>query len=311
MPWTRRVPTIATALACMAGAASGQSDRPTDQWLTTPVDPRTFETYLEFFSYEASLSRDRRVTSTEAVEGLTEERLTFVSTPGMKVTARSYRLSAGTPRGGIVFLHGGTPNGKDSQNVVAHSRVLARAGWAVLAIDLQYFGERNTGLFETFGAQEKADRLYNQPSLYLEFAIQTVKDVGRAYDVLVADYGIDPRKVALVGYSRGAQMGMIAGGADRRLAAVALIHGGHFDALENGHRPAACGANYIGRINPRPLLMINGRADTDYLPAVSVEPLQRLLGRQSTIRWTDASHGIVTEEDLTVLVDWLQNSVPR
>jgi dienelactone hydrolase len=181
----------------------------------------------------------------------------------------------------------------------------------VLAIDMLYFGERRTDLLQTFSAQEKADKLYNQPSLYLDFAIQTVKDVGRAYDVLVEEFGVPPDRVALVGRSRGAQMAMIAGGAERRLAAVTLLHGGHFDALETGHRPAACGGNYIGRINPRPLLMINGEADTDYLPDVAVRPLQRLLGRQSTIRWTDASHGIITEEDLSVLVNWLRTEVPQ
>jgi dienelactone hydrolase len=203
------------------------------------------------------------------------------------------------------------PNGKDEQRFVGMNRVLARAGWTVLAIDLLYFGERNTGLFQTFDAQEKADKLYNRPSLYLEFAIQTVKDIGRAYDVLVERYDVAPNRIALVGFSRGAQMSMIAGGADRRFAAVALLHGGHFDALEHGHLPAACGANYIGRINPRPLLMLNGEADMDYLPAVSVRPLQQHLGPESTIRWTDAGHGITTEEDLNVLVDWLPKVIPE
>jgi dienelactone hydrolase len=188
---------------------------------------------------------------------------------------------------------------------------MARAGWTVLAIDMLYFGERKTDLLQTFSAQEKADKLYNQPSLYLDFTIQTVKDVGRAYDVLVEEFAVPPDQVALLGRSRGAQMAMIAGGAERRFAAVALLHGGHFDALESGHRPAACGANYIGRINPRPLLMINGEADTDYLPDVAVRPLQRLLYRQSTVRWTDASHGIITEEDLGVLVDWLHTEVSQ
>jgi dienelactone hydrolase len=280
--------------------------------VTNPVDDRTFETYLDFFAYESSLPLEFTITGSDTVDGLIEERLTFQSTPGMKVTARTHRPHGADSRGGVVFLHGGVPNGKDSPNVVSISRVMARAGWTVLAIDLLYFGERKTDLLQTFSAQEKADKLYNQRSLYLDFAIQTVKDVvGRTHDVLVEEYDVLPEQVALLGRSRGAQMAMIAGGADRRFAAVALLHGGHFDALENGHRPAACGANYIGRINPRPLLMINGEADTDYLPDVAVRPLQRLLDRQSTIRWTDASHGIVTEEDLSMLVDWLQTEVPQ
>ena len=305
---------LATSLALTAILASGavaQTERPTDQWVSNPVDDRTFETYLEFFSYESTLPLAWMVTSSEVVDGLLEERSTFQSTPGMTVAARTFRSNVGQSRGGIVLIHGGTPNGKDSGGMVNIGRLLARAGWTVLSIDMLYFGERSTGLFPTFSAQEKADELYNQPSLYLDFTIQTVKDAGRAFDVLQQVYDIDPRKIALVGYSRGAQMSMIVGGADQRFAAVALIHGGHFDALENGHRPAACGANYIGRINPRPLLMINGQADTDYLPEVSVYPLQKLLGDESTVRWTDASHGIVTADDHTMLVDWLRTAVPQ
>ena len=181
----------------------------------------------------------------------------------------------------------------------------------VLSFDLLHWGGRSTGLLETYGAQEKADRLYNQPSSYLDWVIQTVKDVSRSYDLLTSEYGVDPDRVALVGFSRGAQLAMIAGGAERRLAAVAMLHGGHFDALENGHRPAACGANFIGRINPRPVLMINGENDTDYLPASTVLPLQRLLLEPVTIRWTEEGHGTLTSEDQTVLVESLRASVPR
>jgi dienelactone hydrolase len=309
MAFTNRALVAAVLGWCAATGVTAQQNRPTDRWVTDPVDDRTFETYLDFFGYERSLPLGVTITASDTVDGLIEERLTYQSTPGVIVTARTHRPIGTASRGGIVILHGGGPNGKDSPGVVNISRVMGRAGWTVLAIDMLHFGERKTGLLRTFSAQEKADELYNQQSLYLDFAIQTVKDVGRAYDVLVETFDVPPDRVALVGRSRGAQMAMIAGGADRRLAAVALLHGGHFDALEHGHRPAACGANYIGRINPRPLLMINGEADTDYLPDLSVRPLQRLLGPQSTVRWTDASHGIITEEDLAVLIDWLRTEI--
>ncbi len=311
MYFRRRLATSLALTSVLASGAVAQTERPTDQWVSNPVDQRTFETYLEFFTYESALPFERAVTSSEVVDGLLEERLTFQSTPGMTVAARTFQSNVGESRGGIVLIHGGTPNGKDSGGMVNRGRLLARAGWTVLSIDMLYFGERNTGLFPTFTAQEKADALYNVPSLYLDFTIQTVKDAGRAFDLLRQHYAIDPDKIALVGYSRGAQMAMIVGGADQRFKAVALIHGGHFDALENGHRPAACGANYIGRINPRPVLMINGEADTDYLPEVAVLPLQNLLGDESTIRWTEASHGIVTADDDAVLVDWLRTEVSQ
>ena len=63
-------------------------------------------------------------------------------------------------------------------------------------------------------------------------------------------------------------------------------------------------------VSPRPLLMVNGEKDTDYLPETAVRPLQRLVGEPSTIRWTEAGHGLISAEDHAVLVEWLRKSVP-
>ena len=120
----------------------------------------------------------------------------------------------------------------------------------------------------------------------------------------------DPKRIGLIGISRGAIVATIAGGADRRLAEVALLYGGHFDAGERGHLPAACPANYIGRISPRPLLMINGTRDTIMIKEPSVEPLQRLAKEPRTILWSETGHQALTEEHRSSLLRWLQES-PR
>ena len=305
----RSIPIAILALA-VAGSLAAQ-DRPTDQWLTNPVDDRTFEAYLEFFAYDEALPFNTEVVTAGETEGLFEERINFQSTPGIIVTARFYRplRQSTAPRGGVIFLHGGGPRAKDAPISIQLSRLMARAGWTVLSIDYLHWGERNTGLLETFSEVEKHERLYNQPAAYLEFVTQTVKDVSRSYDFLVRERNADPARIVLVGFSRGAQLSMIAGAAERRLAAVALLHGGHFDFFEDGHRAAACPANYIGRISPRPLLMINGENDADYLPGTAVRPLQRLLREPKRIIWTDAGHGFLSERDRTVLVDWLRSTV--
>jgi dienelactone hydrolase len=300
------------SLALVRPAAGVAQDRPTDQWLQRPVDDQTFAAYLEFFAYDSGLPFQTRVRASGEQEGMLEERLDFQSTPGVTVTARLYRPrhAAAERQGGVILLHGGGPQGKDAQVSIQLSRLMARAGWTVLSIDYLHFGERKTGLLETYSEIEKHERLYNQPAAYLDFVTQTVKDVSRGYDFLVRERGVDPSRVALVGFSRGAQLAMIAGGAERRLAAVALLHGGHFDFYENGHLAAACPANYIGRISPRPVLMINGENDGDYLPDTAVRPLQRLVKEPKRIIWTDAGHGFLSEDDRTALVDWLRTSVP-
>jgi dienelactone hydrolase len=283
-------------------------ERPTDQWLANPVDDRTFETFLDFFRYDQDLPFDARVSVVGEAEGIQTQRITFQSTAGDLVTALLQRPVALGDQGypAMIFLHGGGARGKGSRYNVRVTQLAAKAGLAVLSIDMQHFGERNTGLLETFSESEKHERLYNQESTYLDWVVQTVKDVGRAYDYLIQERGADSSRVALMGFSRGAQAAIVSGGADSRLAAVIVLFGGHFDLLEDGHLAAACPANYIGHIGPRPLLMVNAENDADFLKATSVLPLQRLARDPKYFHWTSGGHGFFAEEDEAFLVAWLQ-----
>jgi dienelactone hydrolase len=286
------------------------SDRPVgDDWLKRPVDDRTLETYLEFFRYDQNVPFELRVLDVQQDAGLTREHLSFQSTPGVRVFADVYVPPAADLRKlpAVILLHGGSALGKRSERPLA--RLLTRGGRAVLAMDMQYFGERSTGLLTTFTEQDKHDRLYNQPSVYLAWVAQTAKDVGRAFDLLVRERGVDSKRIGLFGTSRGASIGAIVGGADRRLAVVVLLLGGHFDALETGHLPAACPANYIGRISPRPLLMLNALYDTDQIKATSVEPLYDLARPPRQILWSETGHAFPTEKNQAVMLQWLRENL--
>ena len=297
--------------AGIASPAPLEAPAAADVWLARPVDDQTFQTYLDFFTYDRKLPFDLRVIGSEEKDGVKREHFSFQSTRGVRVFANLDQAggSAFGKRPSVIMLHGGGPAGKDNPGVQLMARLIARAGYNVLAIDMQHFGERSTDLLTTFTEQEKHDRLYNQPAAYLAWITQTVKDVSRSYDLLVEQRGADARRVAVIGISRGAIAASIAGAADRRLAAVAMLFGGHFDALERGHLPAACPANYIGRISPRPLLMINGTRDTDMIKETSVEPLQRLAKPPKTILWAETGHQLPTEEHRSALLRWLQESL--
>jgi dienelactone hydrolase len=276
------------------------------------VDGRTFQTYLDFFRYDAQLPFNTRVLDTEgSAPGVRREHLVFDSTPGVQVFARLYRPQDDRPnRPSAVLLHGGAPLGKDGANIELNAQFLARAGWNVLAIDMMYFGERRTELLTIFTEQEKHERLYNQPSSYLAWVTQTVKDVGRSFDLLVREQRVDPKRIVLIGFSRGAIVSTIAAAVERRFRSVALLYGAHFDALEREHLPAACNANYIGRISPRPLLAINGLHDMDHIKATSVEPLLKLAKPPREIIWADTGHQSVLNDELRArMLQWLQNTV--
>lgn len=100
-------------------------------------------------------------------------------------------------------------------------------------------------------------------------------------------------------------MAYIIGAADKRFAAVAALFGGHFDANETGHLPAACAANHIGRISPRPFLMMNGTQDEDYNRESAVLPLYQIARNPKQLIWLDTGHVFPPAEQLPQVTRWL------
>ena len=304
-----RVPTVFALALALPSIAMAQARPEGDEWLKRPVDDRTFRTYLSFFAYDHQQPLDLKVASSQDLDGIKTEAVSFLSGPGARVTARINQGSATTRGGpGIVVIHGGVAPGKDSPAMKNFSEFMARAGYTTLSFDLQYFGERKTDLLTTFSEAEKHEKLYNQSSAYLGWVTQTVKDAGRAYDLLV-ERGVDSKRIALIGVSRGGQLSLIVGGADNRFATVLSLISGHFDAAETGHHPAACPANYIGRISPRPLLMLNGNLDADYNRQLSVEPLQRLAKEPKQFVWHEEGHTLPSESTRATALAWLREKL--
>ena len=304
--------TASLGVSCLlaTAAALGAQARPEgDEWLKKPVDDRTFRTFLGFFAYDQKQALDIRTVSTQDVDGVKVEALSYANGPGIRVTARVTQSTSAARGGpGIVMIHGGVAPGKDAPSMRSFMEFMARAGYTGLSFDLQYFGERKTELLTTFSEAEKHEKLYNQPSAFLGWVTQTVKDAGRAYDLLV-ERGVDPKRIALIGVSRGGQMSLIVGGADSRFATVLSLISGHFDAAETGHQAAACPANYIGRISPRPLLMINGNLDADYNRQLSVETLQRHAKNPRQFVWHEEGHTLPPEFTRSTVLGWLRDKL--
>jgi len=294
---------------CVGTAGQVQAQQwASDTWLEQPVDQSTFDTYLEFFAYDAELPFDLETLSVADEEGIRVEHISFTSTPGEVVFADYYTATtARRDRPHLILVHGGIRPGKASMRPIAE--FLVRRGFGVIAIDMPEFGERDTGLLGSFSEADKHEYLYNRESTYLQWVIQLVKDVGRTVDLLQSHYEADPGSIGYVGFSRGGQAGAIVAGADERLRAVALMYGGHFDRSETGHLAAACPANYIGRIAPRPLWLLNGTFDGDYDRERSVEPLYRHAGQPFEALWVETGHQFPGQDALDRLGDWLVSTL--
>lgn len=185
------------------------------------------------------------------------------------------------------------------------AKLMARAGWNVIAIDLLHFGERATDLLTTFTDAEKDERLYSQSAIYFAWMTQSVRDTERALDLLLQRTDADASRIALVGQSRGGLVGFVAAGLDQRFSRVALLFAGHGRTTELDHLAAACPANYVTRIAPRPLLMVNSDRDESMTGTYAVQPMFNLAGEPKELIKTNGGHMAMTEADIATVMAWL------
>jgi dienelactone hydrolase len=160
-----------------------------------------------------------------------------------------------------------------------------------------------------------------------------------AVDYLMEQPYVDPRRVELVGGSLGAFFASVPGALDPRVARVWLIHGAGDPRAVFAHllRPYirigpvrelaaqilawTTAAHHlrpeiwVGRIAPRPVIVVNARADETF-PAASVEALHRALTQSGEVIWTEGPHvrpgrTEVVEQLVAMVTERVRRDPPR
>jgi len=196
---------------------------------------------------------------------------------------------------------------------------LASRGYASMAIDAQYHGER-----EVEGRQLFSGRWYEMRTVMT----QTVIDSQRALDYLetIPDE-IDSSRTGYIGISMGVLLGTPFVALDQRVkTAIFVVGGGDFNAIMNDsqilpfvllrntsglpiHDIAEKFApvdpvNYVARFSPRPLLMLNGK-DDNVIPRSASEALFSAAGAPKDIIWFDSGHVPPFDRVMDLSTKWL------
>ncbi|MFL5582120.1 MAG: alpha/beta hydrolase family protein [Gemmatimonadaceae bacterium] len=189
---------------------------------------------------------------------------------------------AGTRRAPAALLLHGYNSRKDVM-LDSAGRALLTRGVASLAIDLPMHGERATVRDEASLRNPLAlVRLWN--------AALDECDVALRY--LEARPELDPGRLAIVGYSLGAYLGVIAASRDEAVRAVVLAAGGDLPAglpFAPLVRKVADPVRAVRKLAGRPLLMVHGRRDRTILPD-QAERLFAAAGEPKRLEWYDAGH---------------------
>ena len=237
-----------------------------------PASDSLFEAYKSLYSYD-KLPLNAKVEPVEETGDWKEEKITFDAAYGgerviaylflPKQARPPFQAVVHFPGAGAVHMRSST---KSLPLFFDDFNFIIKSGRAVLFPIYK-------GTFER-GGGPKPIYWPNTTSTYRDDVIAWSKDLGRSIDYLETRRDIDHDRLAYEGYSWGAAMGGLLPALEPRLKALVLVSPGFY--LQE-RLPEADQVNFAPRIKT-PVLMLNGRFDFIWPPAISQEPMFRMLG---------------------------------
>ncbi len=224
--------------------------------------------------------------------------ITLTSTSGLTVELALRQPHVPLPTRPILVMIAGLETGRDAVMMLPATR-----GVTVAALSYLYEGNREFSRLALALDLHKVQRAI----------VDTPPAVMLANDYLLQRVDLDSENLELVGVSFGAFLVAAPAALDPRVRRVWLIHGAGEAArvIDRGLEKsislaplrllvakflaAAVGSRYlspekwVGRIAPRPVMVINGRADND-LPREAVKVLHDALHMPYEVIWTEGGH---------------------
>lgn len=166
-------------------------------------------------SYDAGAPLDLREAGPAADrDGIAVHDVSWISPGGGRATAWLVVPPGDGPFPGLVYLHGSETWRDD---FLDEAVAMAHGGAVSLVLDAPF---ARLGENRRFALQN-----YEDPERERAMTAQTIVDVRRAYDVLVAREDVDPQRLGFVGHSWGASLGVVLAAVDPRPGSLVLIAG--------------------------------------------------------------------------------------
>ena len=229
----------------------------------------------------------QRLRGTRAIRGGTEYALELGVAGAREMVPAILLIPERTePVPAALLLHGYSSR-KEMMSESA-GRGLLGFGIASLAIDLPMHGERGNPL--------QAQAMRNPLELMRQWKLGLDEcTLGLRYLALRPE--IDGERLAIVGYSLGSFLGVVAAAREDSVKAVVLAAGGDLPTgtpINTIARAVADPIKAVRKLEGVPLLMINGKLDR----TITAEQAKRLFeaaGEPKEIRWWDAAHRLPVE----------------
>ena len=285
------------ALGACAGKSPGGTATPTISATTPSGAPSTFDpdTYsprtiaaaslAPRFAYNPKAPLDVVTKATRHQGAATIQTITYRSGAD-RITAEVVFPTADHGRlAGIVYAHGGQQDDPDA--FLADALAIVRHGAVAIMPDL--------GM-----------TMVGDPTTDLAYVVNAVIAERRAIDVLLARPDVDPRHLAFVGHSWGAELAAIMSGVEPRLDAVAIVCGWSRMSTDMADTASVAdvppyldattvldGFRYVAIKGKRKILIQYGKQDPNIPQVQRTELTKAAVGASVTRKDYDAGHDLV------------------
>jgi hypothetical protein len=257
------------------------------------------------FDYDRDAPLDLRVIDTATESDALLRDLTFAGVDG-PIKAYLVRPAAETsaPLAAILYVHWlGNPSTSNRTEFLHEAVALADRGIVSLLIDAMWSEPR---WYQNRIPEDDYARSLTQ-----------VKNLRRALDVLLAEPGVDPQRVAFVGHDFGAMYGAVMGAVDGRPATYVLMAGApHFiDWLLFARQPAEPEAyrarlatldpiHFVGQLAPAPVFFQFAATD-DYVSADAASRFYAAARPRKQAATYEARHDLQDPDAAADRIAWL------
>jgi len=235
---------------------------------------------------------------------------------GGPVSAYLVIPSGNGPFAAILFGHWG--NGTRTE-FIPEAKIYARAGAVSLIPD--YPWDRPQPWYKTLDH-------FDKPETDRDIEIQAVFDLRRGIDLLLARPDVDPKRLAYVGHSYGAQWGSILSAVDKRMKTAVLMAGvaeqgdvilrrddpGMVDfrkSMPAGQLEKYCqvmgdtdAVRFVGHAAPIPLLLQFANFE-QYFDTISMQHYVAAASEPKKVLYYDTGHDLNDPQALEDRYDWL------